>query len=46
VNAFSESAAVRITAGLTLLTLSLGLTAQLVLSQLRQSPELMLRMIP
>ena len=46
VNAFAESFAVRITAGLTLLALSLGLTAQLVLSQLRQSPELMLRMIP
>jgi flagellar biosynthesis protein FliR len=46
VNAFNESYAVRITAGLTLLALSLGLTAQLVLSHFRQSPELMLRMMP
>ncbi len=45
-NVFSESFAVRIFAGLTLLGLTLGLTAQLVLSQLRQSPELMLRLIP
>ena len=46
INVFSESFAVRIFAGLTLLGLTLGLTAQLVLSQLRQSPELMLRLIP
>ena len=45
-NVFSESFSVRIFAGLTLLGLTLGLTAQLVLSQLRQSPELMLRLIP
>jgi hypothetical protein len=31
---------------MTLLGLTLGLTAQLVLSQLRQAPELMLRLIP
>lgn len=46
INVFSESFAVRIFAGLTLLGLTLGLTAQLVLSQMRQSPELMLRLIP
>ena len=45
-NVFAESFSVRIFAGLTLLGLTLGLTAQLVLSQLRQSPELMLRLIP
>jgi flagellar biosynthetic protein FliR len=45
-NVFSESFAARIFAGLTLLGLTLGLTAQLVLSQLRQAPELMLRLIP
>jgi flagellar biosynthetic protein FliR len=43
---FTESFAVRILAGLTLLGLTLGLTAQIVLSHLRESPELMLRMIP
>lgn len=46
INVFSESAGVRIIAGMTLLGLTLGLTAQLVLSQLRQAPELMLRLIP
>ena len=46
VNAFQESFGVRIIAGMTLLGLSIGLTAQLVLSHLRASPELMLRMIP
>jgi flagellar biosynthetic protein FliR len=46
VNVFVESAVFRIIAGMTLLGLTLGLTAQLVLSQLRQAPELMLRLIP
>ena len=46
VNAFAESFPVRIAAGLTLLALALGLTAQLVLSGLHQAPELMLRLIP
>jgi flagellar biosynthetic protein FliR len=46
INVFSESAPVRILAGLTLLGLTLGLTAQLVLSQIRDSPELMLRLLP
>jgi flagellar biosynthesis protein FliR len=45
-NVFSESFSVRILAGLTLLGLTLGLTAQIVLSHLRESPELMLRLIP
>ena len=45
-NVFSESFAVRILAGLTLLGMTLGLTAQIVLSHLRESPEIMLRMIP
>jgi flagellar biosynthetic protein FliR len=45
-NVFSESFSVRIMAGLTLLGLTLGLTAQIVLSHLRESPELMLRLIP
>ena len=43
---FTESFSVRILAGLTLLGLTLGLTAQIVLSHLRESPELMLRLIP
>jgi len=43
---FSESFPVRILAGLILLSLTLGLTAQIVLSQLRESPEIMLRLIP
>jgi flagellar biosynthetic protein FliR len=46
INVFSESFPVRIIAGMTLLGLTLGLTAQLVLSALHGSPELMLRMIP
>lgn len=45
-NVFSESFGVRILAGLALLGLTLGLTAQIVLSHLRESPELMLRLIP
>jgi flagellar biosynthetic protein FliR len=45
-NVFSESFSIRILAGLTIFGVALGLTAQLVLSSLRQSPELMLRMIP
>jgi flagellar biosynthetic protein FliR len=45
-NVFSESFSVRLLAGLTLLGLTLGLTAQIVLSHLRESPEVMLRMIP
>ena len=45
-NVFTESFSVRILAGLTLLGLTLGLTAQIVLSHLRESPELMLRLIP
>ena len=46
INAFSESFAARIFAGLTIFGLTLGLTAQIVLSHLRESPELMLRLIP
>lgn len=45
-NVFSESFAARILVGLTLLGLSLGVTAQLVLTELRNAPELMLRLIP
>jgi flagellar biosynthesis protein FliR len=45
-NVFAESFSVRIFAGLALLALTLGLTAQLVLSHVQQSPELMLRLIP
>ena len=45
-NAFSESFPVRIAAGLAMLSIGLGLTAQLVLSGLRGAPELMLRLIP
>ncbi len=45
-NAFAESFGVRILAGLVLLGLTLGLTAQVVLSQFAQAPELMLRLIP
>lgn len=45
-NVFAESFAARILAGLTLLGLTLGVTAQLVLGELRQAPELMLRLIP
>ena len=46
VNVFTESFSVRILAGLTLLGITLGLTAQIVLSHLRESPEVMLRLIP
>ena len=45
-NVFSESFSVRILAGLSVLGLTLGLTAQIVLSHLREVPELMLRLIP
>ena len=45
-NVFSESFAARILAGLALLGLTLGLTAQLVLSHFQNVPELMLRLIP
>lgn len=44
-NVFSESFSVRICAGLALLGMTLGLSAQLVLSQIRESPELMLQLI-
>jgi flagellar biosynthetic protein FliR len=43
---FTESFSVRILAGMTLLGLTLGLTAQIVLSHLRESPEVMLRLLP
>ena len=45
-NVFSESFAARILAGLALLGLTMGLTAQLVLSHFQNAPELMLRLIP
>ena len=45
-NVFSESFAVRILAGLALLGMTLGLTAQIVLSHLHESPEMMLRLLP
>ena len=45
-NVFAESFAARILVGLTLLGLTLGVTAQLVLTELRNAPELMLRLIP
>lgn len=45
-NVFAESFAPRIFAGLTLLSLTMGLTAQLVLSHFQNVPELMLRLIP
>ena len=45
-NVFSESFAARILAGLALLGLTMGLTAQLVLSHFQNVPELMLRLIP
>ncbi len=45
-NVFAESFAARIFAGLTLLGLTMSLTAQLVLSHIRQAPELILRLIP
>ena len=43
---FTESFSVRILAGLSLLGLTLGLTAQIVLSHLREAPETMLRVLP
>jgi flagellar biosynthetic protein FliR len=46
INAFAESFAARILVGLTVLGLTVGVTAQLVLTELRQVPELMLRLIP
>lgn len=46
INVFTESFSVRILGGLALLGLTLGLVAQIVLSNLRQAPELMLRLIP
>ena len=45
-NVFSESFAARILVGMTLLGLTMGLTAQLVLSHFQNAPELMLRLIP
>lgn len=45
-NVFAESFAARILVGLSLLGLTVGVTAQLVLGELRQVPELMLRLIP
>ena len=46
INVFTESFSVRILAGLTIFSLALGLTAQLVLSSMRQAPELMLHLVP
>ena len=46
INVFTESFSVRILAGVALLGLTIGLTAQLVLNALHGSPEQMLRMIP
>ncbi|MDD5350866.1 MAG: flagellar biosynthetic protein FliR [Chthoniobacteraceae bacterium] len=46
INVFSESFSVRILAGIAIFGVALGLTAQLVLSCMRQSPELMLQLIP
>jgi flagellar biosynthetic protein FliR len=46
INAFGESFPVRIAAGLAMLAIGFGLTAQLVLGGLRSAPELMLRLIP
>ncbi len=45
-NVFAESFAARILVCLTLLGLTFGVTAQLVLTELRNAPELMLRLIP
>jgi flagellar biosynthetic protein FliR len=45
-NVFGESFAVRIVVGLTLLGLTLGLAAQLLLESLGQVPEALLRIIP
>jgi flagellar biosynthetic protein FliR len=46
INVFSESASVRILVGLGMVAFTLGLTAQLMLSYIRQSPELMLKLLP
>lgn len=46
INVFSESFAVRVLVGLTIFGMVLGLTAQLVLSWMRQSPEQMLQLLP
>ncbi|HEY2801354.1 MAG TPA: flagellar biosynthetic protein FliR [Chthoniobacterales bacterium] len=46
INVFSESFSVRVLVGIAILGLTLGLTAQAVLSALRGSPEMMLRVIP
>lgn len=46
INVFSESFSVRILAGLAIFSVALGLTAQLVLSCMRQAPELMLQLVP
>ena len=46
INVFSESASVRIMVGMGMLAFTLGLTAQLMLSYIRQSPELMLKLLP
>ncbi len=46
INVFAESFAARILAGLSLMGLTMGLTAQLVLSHFQNVPELMLRLIP
>jgi len=46
INVFAESFSLRVLAGITLLGLTVGLTAQAVLNALRGSPELMLRWIP
>jgi flagellar biosynthesis protein FliR len=45
-NVFGESFAVRIVVGLTLLGLTLTLAAQLLVTAMQQTPELMLRVIP
>ncbi len=45
-NVFGESFAVRIVVGLTLLGITLGLAAQLLLDHLGQMPESLLRIIP
>lgn len=46
INVYAESFSVRILAGIALLGLTVGLTAQIALSYLRESPELVLRLIP
>jgi len=45
-NVFAESFSARILVGMTILGLTVGVTAQLVLSEFRRTPELMLRLIP